>query len=305
MPVELRERRAARPLAERLTPDSGPEVVVSWLGQAGFLIQAGRRRILIDPYLSDTLAEKYRGTPTPHERLMPAPVDLDGLGPVDLVLVTHHHTDHMDPGTLAPLARRQPRLRLMVPRAARSEALRRAEVAPDRLILIEAGERIEPWPGLSVAAVRAAHETLERDAQGFHRFLGYALVFDGLGQGPVTVLHSGDTIPFAGQVEEVGRLRPDLMLLPVNGRPPALAARGIAGNMTLEEAVQLTALTGAPAMIAHHHGLFAFNTLPVATIEERAAVPDLPIRLLPARRDVDVRLRWSAEREQRAGPDGQ
>ena len=295
MPVEIIEQRTAGSLAERLAPDSGHEVVVHWLGQAGFVVQAGRRRILIDPYLSDTLAEKYRGSPTPHERLMPAPIDPDGLGPVDLVLATHHHTDHMDPGTLAPLARRQPALRFLVPRAARDEALRRAGVPEDRLILIEAGERVEVWPGLAVVAVRAAHETLERDADGLHRFLGYALVFDGFGPLPLTLLHAGDTVPFAGQVEEVARLRPDLLLLPVNGRPPALAAHGIAGNMTLDEAVQLTISTGTPAMLAHHHGLFAFNTLPLATIENRAVTPNLPIRLLSARVDVDVRLRRTAD----------
>lgn len=292
MPVEIVEQRFAGPLAERLTvSDTGREVVVHWLGQAGFAIQAGRQRILIDPYLSDTLSDKYRGTATPHERLMPAPIDVESLGPVDLVLVTHHHTDHMDPGTLAPLARRHPHLRIVAPRAARAEAMRRAEVSEDRLILLEAGERASVLPGVAVVAVRAAHETLERDAEGYHRFLGYALVFEDLGGQPVTLLHSGDTIPFDGQIEEVARLRPDLLMLPVNGRSAALKARGIPGNMTLDEAVTLTVGTGAPAMIAHHHGLFAFNTLPLATIDKKAAAPGLPIRLLPAQQGLEVRVR--------------
>lgn len=71
--------------------------------------------------------------------------------------------------------------------------------------------------------------------------------------------------------------RPDLLLLPVNGRSEALAARGIAGNLTLDEAVTLTVESEAPAMIAHHYRLFAFNTLPVADIERRVAEPGLPI----------------------------
>jgi len=292
MPVEIVEQRFTGPLAERLIiSDTGREIVVHWLGQAGFVIQAGRRRILVDPYLSDTLAAKYRGTATPHERLMPAPIDMEGLGPVDLVLVTHHHTDHMDPGTLAPLARQHPLLRFVAPRAARAETMRRAEVAEDRLVLLDAGERVEVLPGLAVVAVRAAHETLERDAAGHHRFLGYALVYEDLGGSPVTLLHSGDTIPFDGQTEEVARLRPDLLLLPVNGRSAALAARGIPGNMTLDEAVALTDATGTPAMMAHHHGLFALNTLSLATIDEKAAAPGLPVRLLPAREGLEVRVR--------------
>lgn len=285
--VEIVEQRFVGPLADRLAVcDPGRDIVLHWLGQAGFLVQAGGRRILIDPYLSDTLAAKYRGTATPHERLMPAPIDVDTLGRVDLVLVTHHHTDHMDPGTLGPLARRHASLRFVVPRASRAEAVRRAGVTEERLILLDAGERVDIWPGLAVVAVRAAHETLERDAEGNHRFLGYALLV-GKGRG-VTVLHTGDTVPFEGQADEVARLRPDLLLVPVNGRS---AARGVPGNMTLDEALDLTSRTGAAAMIAHHHGLFAFNTLPLAVIEQRAAAPDLPTRLLPAREGLEVRVR--------------
>ncbi len=33
-----------------------------WLGQSGFLLAAAGRRVLLDPYLSDTLTAKYAGT---------------------------------------------------------------------------------------------------------------------------------------------------------------------------------------------------------------------------------------------------
>jgi L-ascorbate metabolism protein UlaG (beta-lactamase superfamily) len=77
-------------------------ITLYWLGQAGFVIQAGARRLIIDPYLSDTPAEKYKGTATPHKRMARPPVDPAELGRIDLVLITHHHTDYMDPGTLSP-----------------------------------------------------------------------------------------------------------------------------------------------------------------------------------------------------------
>jgi hypothetical protein len=75
---------------------------------------------------------------------------------------------------------------------------------------------------------------------------------------------------------------------PSSGPSEALAARGIPGNLTLDEAVALTVESEAPAMIAHHHGLFAFNTLPVADIERKAVEPRLPIRLIPARLGLEV-----------------
>ncbi len=107
--LKVLERRFEGLLAQRMiSADSSIGVTLNWLGQAEFIIRAGARRLIIDPYLSDTLAEKYKGTATPHERMERAPIDAAGLGRIDLVLVTHHHTDHMDPGTLAPLAQLRP-----------------------------------------------------------------------------------------------------------------------------------------------------------------------------------------------------
>ena len=291
MPVDLAQSVMAEPLAHRLaTCRDHPGPLLHWLGQAGFVLTTGRRRLMIDPYLSDSLAEKYRGTATPHDRLMAAPVRVDELGPLDLVLVTHHHTDHMDPATLAPLAAEQPGLRFVVPAASREEARRRIGVGDDRLILMDAGAVVEPFAGLRIEALRAAHETLERDAEGRHRFLGYAIAVPASDGSTITIVHSGDTVPFEGQVADLSRVGPDLLLLPVNGRPASLAARGIAGNLTLEEAVTLAAATGAGALVAHHHGMFAFNTLPLAAIEARAADPALPFRLVAARPGIELSL---------------
>ena len=81
------------------------------------------------------------------------------------------------------------------------------------------------------------------------------------------------------------------MLLPVNGRSAGLLTRGVPGNLTLDEAVRLTAAVGTPVLLAHHYGMFAFNTLDPAVVEARAAEPGLPVRLVPAREGLEVRLR--------------
>lgn len=279
------------PLGQRLgaRADDGT-VVLHWLGQAGFVVSSGEKRLVIDPYLSDTLGAKYRGTATPHERMMPAPTTVEGLGPVDLVLLSHHHTDHMDPGTLLPLAAACPGAMFVVPAASRDEALFRTGVTEDRLLPVDAGDALAPWPGLTITAVRAAHETLERDVRGRHRFLGYVLRFAGP-TGTVTLFHSGDTVPFAGQIEEVRRFRPDVALLPVNGRSAALLARGVPGNLTLDEAVALCEAVGAETMVAHHHGLFAFNTCDPALLAARAGRRGGRAGLIPARAGLELRLR--------------
>jgi len=61
---------------------------------------------LIDPYLSDFLAEKYQGAEFPHLRMMQAPIEPSRLADLDWVFCTHRHSDHMDPGTL-PIWRNQ------------------------------------------------------------------------------------------------------------------------------------------------------------------------------------------------------
>ena len=71
-----------------------------WLGQAGFALRHRDVLLLIDPYLSDTLAEKYRNSEFKHLRMMPIPVAPEELSDCNWYLCTHGHTDRMDPGTI-------------------------------------------------------------------------------------------------------------------------------------------------------------------------------------------------------------
>jgi L-ascorbate metabolism protein UlaG (beta-lactamase superfamily)/protein-tyrosine-phosphatase len=242
-----------RPLADVGRLETGDGATLTWLGQAGFLIAQGGLRIVIDAYLSDFLAEKYRGTRFPHTRMMPpvvAPGDLTGI---DWLLCTHGHTDHMDPGTIPTLLAANPGARVLAPRAERARAIERG-VAEDRLVLIDAGETVD-LGGVLATATPAAHEDLRRTEDGY-LFLGYVLTGGG-----VALWHSGDTIPFPGLAEWLMPFRVDLALLPVNGRDAERAANGVPGNLTLEEAVELADAIGARAMLGHHFGLFDFNTL--------------------------------------------
>lgn len=255
-----------------------------WLGQAGFLLRYAKRSILIDPYLSNSLEKKYHGTALPHDRMMAAPITVDELGKIDLVLCTHHHTDHMDPETLAPLAKLNANLKFVVPAASLEEAQRRIEIGPSRLIGAEANMLLRPFNDLSILPTRAAHEQLSCDSLGRHRFLGYSLEFAGL-----RLFHSGDCIPFPGQEEELKSLNADLALLPVNGRSQWLSDQGIAGNMNVDEARALCVSCGIPSFVAHHYGMFAFNSVAPSVIDA-LSVWDAKVQTIRALTHIEYRL---------------
>lgn len=244
-----------------------------WLGQAGFWIDTGTHCLLIDPYLSDSLAQKYKGKAHPHIRMMPPPCDITKLPRPDLVLVTHAHTDHMDPDTLGPLHHRFPDLPFVVPAAVQEIARARIGSAAD-LRPVCAGEHHAPLPGLELCVFPAAHETRQCDDKGCDRFLGYGLSVPGL-----RLYHSGDSIPFDDLDALVQAFAPDIALLPVNGRDAERAAAGIPGNFTLDEACHLA--RECAFLLPHHFGMFEFNTTDPAVIDAAAAQSTQPTILRP------------------------
>ncbi|WP_428390735.1 MBL fold metallo-hydrolase [Lichenicoccus sp.] len=250
----------------------GPSLI--WLGQAGFLLDLGDIVVLIDPYLSDSLAEKYRGRRFAHLRMMAPPITAEALARVDLVLCTHRHGDHMDPGTLPVIATRHPDCRFVVPAAERRHA-QTLGLPEDRLVLAAADETIELL-GLAITPVPAAHESLECDEAGRHRFLGYGIAGRGC-----ALYHSGDCIPYPGLAARVAALGARLALLPVNGRDAERASAGIPGNFTLDEAAALCREAAIPVMLAHHWGMFDFNTCDPVAIASFAATTEVPRIIMP------------------------
>lgn len=243
-------------------PDPG-EHGLFWLGQAGFWIETGNHRILIDPYLSDSLALKYAGKKHPHRRMAPPVIKPEDLPRPDLVLITHAHTDHMDPDTLGPLSRSYPDVPFVVPAA--HEALARERIGQSiNLILADAGDHLDPLDGLALEVFPAAHEELQQDPRGHHLFLGY-----GIDTADLRIYHSGDSIPFDGLDTLVRSFEPDITLLPVNGRCAQRKADGIPGNFTLDEAISLS--SESSFLVPHHFGMFAFNTIDPDDIDLRAA----------------------------------
>jgi len=225
-----------------------------WLGQAGFAVEAFGTRILIDPYLSDSLAEKYRGRLFPHTRLHPAPIEASTLVGISAVLHSHGHTDHLDGDTIRALAAANAALHV-APRAVKSVALERG-IPADHLLGVTAGDRVQLSDQISVEALPSAHETLEQDEAGDYRSLGYVIDLGG-----TRIYHSGDCVPYEGLAESLRAADVHVALLPINGRDEYRSSNGVPGNFTIAEAVELTRAAGIPSLVGHHFGLFDFNTI--------------------------------------------
>lgn len=216
-----------------------------WLGQSGFLVQWRGRHLLLDPYLSDSLTEKYAATAKPHVRMTRRAVDPARLDFIDVVTSSHTHTDHLDAGTLTPLIAANPAVALVIAEANRDITVERLRVDPAMPVGLSVGDLVE-LGGFRIEAVPAAHETLDP------RFVGYVI-----GCGEWTLYHSGDTLWYEGMPE---RLRPyaiDVALLPINGRAPE---RQVAGNLDADEAAALGKAIRAQTVIPCHYEMFTFNT---------------------------------------------
>ncbi len=236
-------------------PVSSGQVKLWWIGQAGFVVKTADAVLVIDPYLSDSLAKKYAEAEFKHLRMMPPPIEAKDLKDIDLVLASHRHSDHMDPETLPVLAENSPRCRFIVPRSAAAYAAHLG-VPSKSTVGLNAGETFVYKEEVAVEAIPSAHEEIKTNDKGEHLYLGYLLKLDG-----INLYHSGDCVPYPGLCESLTKRGIQLALLPLNGRDSYRTERNIIGNFTISEAINLCVTAGIPNLIGHHYGLFDFNTI--------------------------------------------
>ncbi|MBL8325496.1 MAG: MBL fold metallo-hydrolase [Rubrivivax sp.] len=84
---------------------AGRELRATWLGHSTVLLELGSARLLTDPVWGVRASPSRLAGP---RRFHPMPVSLRDLPPLDAVLISHDHYDHLCMATVRELARRQP-----------------------------------------------------------------------------------------------------------------------------------------------------------------------------------------------------
>ncbi|MEV0410742.1 MBL fold metallo-hydrolase [Streptomyces sp. NPDC050448] len=160
---------------------------LTWMGHSGVLAEIDGRRVLFDPVWGE------RCSPFPFagpKRLHPVPVPLASLGPVDAVVISHDHYDHLDLPTIKELAGTDTVFAVPLGVGAHLEHW---GVSPDRLRELDWNESTK-IAGLSLTATPARH-FCGRGLRNEQNTLWASWVVAG---DEHRIFHSGDTGYFPG-----------------------------------------------------------------------------------------------------------
>lgn len=230
--------------AWRRPPGSG--LRATWLGHSTVLVEIDGVRVLTDPVWGARASPSQLAGP---RRFQPVPVALQALPPLDLVLVSHDHYDHLDYPTIRALARMTDVP--FVTSLGVGAHLEAWGVPPQRIHELDWWESYRlPAAELAVHATPSQHFS-GRGLKDRNATLWSSLVIESPRH---RVFFSGDT----GLTTEYGAIRDrfgpfDLLMLEVGAFHPAW------GDIHLgpEHALEALDLLGGGAFLPVHWGTFA------------------------------------------------
>jgi len=258
-------------VAWQRAPASG--LRVTWLGHSTVLIEIDGVRVLTDPVWGERASPFRLIGP---KRFQPVPVRLRDLPPVDAVLISHDHYDHLDYPTIHTLARHS--AVPMVTSLGVGAHLEAWGVAPERIIELDWWES-HRLPATDVVVTAAPSQHFSGRTFGSRNatlWSSFAIRSPRHG-----VFFSGDTGLTSEYTTIRERLGPfDVVMLEVGGWHPAW------GDIHLgpHNALQAHAWLGGDALLPIHWGTFSLAThawdYPVETLLSQTEGRGVPL-LLP------------------------
>jgi L-ascorbate 6-phosphate lactonase len=156
---------------------------VRFIGQSGVVVTSGKDCVVIDPYLSDSVANKF-GRKFRRQSAVP---DVSTWAPdLKCIFLTHAHLDHTDPATVRFLLRQSPHAVVYAPMESR-KILEQKPWAEFVNLQPPHSRWFKVALGIKARSVPAAHIRYETCSDGRSRYVGYCLkVNGGLFTMPVT-----------------------------------------------------------------------------------------------------------------------
>ena len=231
--------------------------MVTWIGHATLLVQMDHVTFVTDPIWSDAPSPVSFAGP---RRFVPPGVAMEDLPPIDFVVVSHNHYDHLDLPTLVALAERNPDTRFFVP--LENGALLH-ENGIENVDELDWGDSIE-YADVRVHCLPAQHWS-KRGFGDDRKALwsSWAVV------GPERrFFFAGDTGYFDGFARIAEALGPfDLAAVPIGAYEPTAMMK--ASHMNPEEAVQAAIDLKTRNAVAIHYGTFDLSDEPLSEPPER------------------------------------
>ncbi len=199
---------------------------ITWLGQAGLMFETSGKTVLVDPYLSDSVAL----VEPQNRRRVPVDDRFFKVKP-DIIILTHNHLDHTDPETLKHYLNSDSKVCVLASCNAWQNVRRLFNGPENNYVMFNRGTR---WTedGIQFEAVYAEHSD---DAA-----IGVII----RAEGKVYYI-TGDTLYNKAVFEDLPN-KIDYVFLPVNGK---------GNNMNMADAKEFCEKIGAIA-IPLHCGLF-------------------------------------------------
>ncbi|QBJ97420.1 hypothetical protein ERC79_16855 [Rhodococcus sp. ABRD24] len=230
------------PLATPLAPAAAGELAVTWFGHSSVLIEIDGHRVLADPVWSERVSPSTVLGPS---RMHPVPVALADLPPIDAVVISHDHYDHLDQATIITLTDTQTAM-FVVPIGVGAH-LRRWKVPEDRIIELDWDEQAD-IAGLTLTCAEARHFSGRGLARDTTLWASWVIV------GPRRKVFFGGDSGYTPRFADLGRRYGpfDVTLLPVG----AYDERWPDIHMNPEEAVRTHVDVGGSLLVPVHWATF-------------------------------------------------
>jgi len=198
---------------------------ITWIGQAGLLFENNSVKIMIDPYLSDSV----KMINPKNYRRVEVNKDLFKIKP-DIMIFTHNHLDHYDPETVSKFINDSTNITVLSPISVWNEV---RKIGGDNNYVMF--NRCTTWTehGIKFTAVKADHSDLS----------AIGVIID---DGDKKYYVTGDTL-YSSKI--LGDLPNEIevVFLPVNG---------VGNNMNITDALRFAKDCGAKKTVPIHFGMF-------------------------------------------------